>query len=160
MVPSSSDEVLILVPMLNFISEIAGQSDSACHTVLQADILDMLLRIYVVFPAFSDTTQQDGDLKEALHDACLLTFIILGQSPQHQRTVLNHSVSILWTEHHSQPFGHTVDVYADDRCTAWRQVPDSYVMRREIVIYKSSLWKQCNHIEDMEVCADIAEFTK
>jgi hypothetical protein len=29
------------------------QSDSACRTVLDAGILDMLLRIYDIFPAFS-----------------------------------------------------------------------------------------------------------
>jgi hypothetical protein len=84
MVPPSSDEVLILVSMLNFVSEIASQSDLA-----------MLLRIHIVFSALSDTSQQDDELRGVLHGVSRLAFVILGQSPQHQRMVLNHPVSVI-----------------------------------------------------------------
>jgi hypothetical protein len=161
MLPPSSKEVLVLAPVLNFIARISTQSESACQTVLEAGVLDILLRIYVIFSMLSNAAQQDADYKEALRGACRLTIVILGQSPRHQGTVFNHPVCILWTDCHSQPPGYAVEAPAEDRGVAWRRVNRLYVQRREIAIYRGSLWRLNNDtVRNIEVCADIVGFTK
>jgi len=160
MLSPSSKEVLVLATVLDFIARISTQSESACQTVLDAGILDMLLRIYVVFSTLSDATPQDVDYKDTLRGACRLNIVVLGQSPQHQGTVFNHPVCILWTDCHSQPPGYAIEAPVEDRCAAWRRVSRSYVQRRVIAIYRGSLRKPNNDtVRNIEVCADIVDFT-
>jgi hypothetical protein len=163
MLSPCSNEVLGLAPVLNFISQVSTQSDSACQTVLDVGILNMLLRIYVVFPTLSDSTREDADRKLELRDACWLIFDVLGQS-QYREVVHNHPVCILWTDCHSQPPGYTVDAPTDpvqDRCAAWRRVEKSCVKRRAVAIYKYSLWKaEAGTNVGMQACIDIVEFTR
>ena len=138
MLPPSSKEVLMLTPMLNFISRFATQNDSACRTVLDVGILNMLLRIYIIFPVLSGTTREDADRKLALRDTCRLVLDILGQSPDRD-TTFNHPICILWTDCNSQPPGYTDNAPADpvhDRCSTWRRVEMPCVKRRALVIYK------------------------
>jgi hypothetical protein len=163
MLPPSSKEVLVLTPVLNFIARIATHSDSACRTVLDVGILNMVLRIYVIFHTLSDTTREDADHKLALRDACRVTLDVLCQS-QHQEAVFNHPVCILWTNCHSQPPGYIVDGPTDfvqNRCAAWRRVENSCVKRRAAVIYRYSLWKSdAGSDVNMQACIDIVEFTR
>ena len=164
MLPPRSKEVMVLTPVLNFIARIATHSDSACRTVLDVGILNMILRIYVIFLTLSDTTREDADHKLALRDACRLTLDVLGQS-QHQEAVFNHPVCILWTYCHSQPSGYIVDgptdVLVQNRCAAWRRVENSCVKRRAAVIYRYSLWKSdAGGDVNMQACIDIIEFTR
>jgi hypothetical protein len=158
MVSSSSKEMLVLPPVLSFIAWIATQIDWACQAVLDAGVLDMLLRVYIVYTTLFDTVQQDTDLKDALCGACRLILVILAQSHQHQKTVFDHPVCILWAGLYSLPSDYAVKPHFQDRCAAWRQVDRLYIMRRVITIYRGSLWKSQKDATD--VCADIVEFTK
>jgi hypothetical protein len=156
--------MLVLVPVLNFIFRFATESYSACQVALDAGVLDILLRIYIVFPTLSDTTRRNADCKVALREACRSTLNVLGQS-QHQEAIFNnHPVCILWKDVRSQPPGHTIDAPTnsdEERCIAWRRVEKSCVERRMIVIYRYSLWELGPGSNvDMEACADIVEFTK
>lgn len=160
-VPSASKEVLMIAPVLNFVTRIAMQSDSTCQAVLEAGILDILLRIYIIFPALSSVTPHDNASKEELRSVCGSTLTVLGQSQQYQITVLNHPVCILWPDCHSQPPVYAVDEPVQDRCTTWRRLHASCVHRRVIVIYKGPLWKPSHDAaDDTHVCGDIVEFTK
>jgi hypothetical protein len=150
---SSSEEMLLLPPVLGFIAWTATQSDWAFQTVLEGGILDMLLHIYIVFTTLPDTPQ-DAYLKEALRGACRLILVILGQSISHQRTVFGHPVCILWTG----CYGHAVQANLQDRRAAWRRADRSNVMRRVLAIYNCTLWKSTE--DAIDVCADIVEFTK
>ena len=163
MLSPSSKEVQVLAPVLDFIARIATQSDSACQTILDVGVLDMILRIYIIFPTLSASTQEDADRRLALRDACRLTLGVLGQS-QHQEAVSNHPACILWADCHSQPPNYTVDTPVDpvqNRCAAWRRVEKSAIERRAVVIYRYFL-RKADASTDMDVDAyiDIVEFTK
>jgi hypothetical protein len=50
------------MPMIHFVAELARHNQSARQAALEGGLLDMLLRIYVVFPMFymSNTERQTG----------------------------------------------------------------------------------------------------
>jgi len=161
-VSPSSKEVLVLVPVLNFISRFAAQSDPACQIALDAGVLDILLRIYIIFPTLSDSTGENAGRKVALRDACQSTLGVLSQS-QHQEAIIKHPVCILWKDVHSQPPRYTIDAPTNpdnERSVEWRRVEKSCVERRMIIIYNYALWKPRHDGNVDEACIDIVEFTK
>jgi hypothetical protein len=152
---SSSSEVVVLTPVLKFVTHIATQNDLASQTVLEAGILDMLLRIYVIFPALSGSLPEDVGRKLALMDACRSIVIVLGMSSE--TLVFNHPVCILWTDRNSEH----LDNPFKERCDAWRRTSRPCALRRLVVIYINSLWKSVNDIiSGREACIDIVGFTK
>jgi hypothetical protein len=154
---SSCKEVVILAPVLKFMVQIATKSDLTCETVLEAGILDILLRIYVMFPALSGTFPEDVGRKLSLMDACQLTVVVLCQSLQQPATVYSHPVCILWTDRNSK----RPDSPLQKRCNAWRRAPRSCALRRLAVIYTGSLWKSdIDIVGALEACMDIVEFTR
>jgi hypothetical protein len=160
MMSPSRKEVLVLAPVLNFITRFAMQSDTACRTATDVGSLNILLHIYIVFPTLSNSTQEDFDRKLALRDACRSILGVLCLS-QHQGVVLKHPICILWSDLHSQLPGYSTDASTDPvqvRSTAWRGVEKSCVDRRALAIYRYSLWKPPE--SSLEVCIDIVEFTR
>jgi hypothetical protein len=154
---SSSKAVVGLIPVLKFVTQVATQSDLACLTVLEAGILDTLLRIYVIFPALSSKLPEDFGRKSTLMDACQLTVVVLCRLLEKPQMVYNHPVCILWTDRDSK----RPDNPLQNRCGAWRRVPRSCALRRLVVIYTGSLWKSNSDIiGGLEACMDIIEFTK
>jgi hypothetical protein len=157
MLSSSCKEVGVLTPVLKFMAQIATQSDLACLTVLEAGILDMLLRIYIIFPALSGSLPEDVGRKLALMDACQLTVVVLCRSLDQPTVVYNHPVCILWTDRNSKRPDHPLQ----NRCGAWRRAPRHCAMRRLVMIYIGSLWQSnIDVVGDIEACIDIVEFTK
>lgn len=160
----SSKEALLLLPMLRFLEKIATNSYLDFETTLDAGILDFLLRIYVVFPAFSTSDADDARNKLQLLNACQTTLLTLFRWDL-QDEVVNHPVCVLWTDCDPQPPGYFEDTPENTttmkRCATWRCVDVSYVRRRMAVIYKGSLWKANRHeIENNQACTDIIEFTR
>lgn len=148
---------MALAPMLKFIAQIASQSDLACQTVLEAGILDILLRIYVIFPALSSSLPEDVGCKSTLMDACQLTVTVLCRLLEKPQMVYNHPVCMLWTDRDSE----RPDNPLQNRCGAWRRAPRSCTFRRLVVIHTGSLWRPNNDIVGgLEACMDIVEFTK
>ena len=157
MLSSSSKEVMVLTPALKFMAHLATQGDLMCQTVLEAGILGMMLRIYVVFPAFSASLPEDVGRKLALMDACQLIIVVLCRSLERPDAVYHHPVCTLWTGHNSKRANHPLQ----NRCGAWRQVSGLSPLRRLVVIYTGSLWKSdIDVVGDIEACIDIVEFTK
>lgn len=162
--PSTSKEALLLAPVLQFLVQIARNSHLACETTLDAGILDFLLRIYVLFPAFSTSDVENARNKLDLLNTCQTTLLELSKPWDLQDRVVNHPVCVLWTACHPQPPRYSNDIPDDTatgRCIAWRQVEGSYARRRMVVIYKGSLWKaNRHHIENSQACEDIIEFMR
>jgi hypothetical protein len=152
--------------MLDIVIQIGAQNDSTCRTILEAGVLNMLLRIYVAFPMFSHSTPDDVEHKLALLDACRSTLVVLSMSPQNQEMIFSHPVCGLWTDCRPRILGYPVDYESPEshfknRCAAWRRADKSCVKRRLVVIYRGSLWKSnMDTIADMEACVDIVEFTR
>lgn len=133
------------------------------ETVLEAGVLDLLLRVYIIFPTLSDAEADDASQKMALLDACRSVMEVLSLSPQIE-AISNHPVCILWTSCCTQPPGYTTEPADNtllDRGTAWSRADKSCAKRRMTLIYKGSLWNSDIHdMGDMETCMDIVEFTK
>lgn len=163
MMTASLKEVMVLAPVINFMGQVVSESDSACQAVLEAGILDMLLRIYVIFPTLASPTLPDSYRKQGLLEACQSILIVLARS-KHQETIFDHPVCTLWTDCQSLPPGYTPDAQ-DNRMlsgrTAWRRAERLCAKRRLLVIYRGSLWKpNPDTAEDQEACDDIIELTR
>ena len=157
----SSKEVQLFIPVLKFITQFAMQNDSTCRAVISLGVLNMVLRIYIIFPMLSSSMREDDDHKLALRDACRSTLYILGQS-QNMEVVHTHPACVLWSDCQLQPPGYVVDtptIFFQDRWAAWRRVESSCVKRRVTVIYRYSLWKSSRNV-DMEALIDMVEFTR
>jgi len=145
---------------------IIRQSDSACRTVLDAGILDMLLRIYDIFPAFSKSALDEPDYWSPLLDACRSTIIALSQSQENNREILSHPVCKIWTNCDPHPPPYTLEPpTAHDllltRCIAWRAANSLCIKRRLCILLTGNFWKHNVHeIEDIETCTDVVELTR
>lgn len=163
---TSSKEARSLVAVLNLISEIVAESDSMCRTVLKAGILDIILRIYVIFSAFSQSVLDGPKSWVALRSACACILLILSQSSPNCEDVVSHPVCALWSECYPIPPAYT-DVSPSfhetslGRSNAWRRAPRSCVKRRITMILLGCLWKSnARSAEDVETCGDILEFIR
>ena len=142
------------------------QSDSACRTVLDAGILNMLFRIYNIFHAFSKSALDAPDYWSPLLDACRSTILALSQSPENNGEILSHPVCIIWANcsPHPPPYAlepSTADDLLVARCVTWRTVNSLCIKRRLYMILTGNLWTYNVHeIEDIEACTDLVELTR
>lgn len=152
--------------MLHFTLRVATENDESCQIALEAGILDMLLRIYVIFPSFSQAAIDKPEPWVPLRDICRKILLSLSQFRNHHNTVLSHPVSILWNECRPLPPPYSLQKppLGDDlrnRAVAWRKAPRSCVKRRITTIYIGCLWRSNVYpIEDMEACSDIVELVR
>lgn len=160
----ATTDTLILVPVLDWISQITRNNAMLLQAVLNAGVFDILLRIYIILPALSDSTSDDTNHQLALVGICRFILDAIPQMCQNAGIGYQHPVFTLWTDCQPQPPGYTRrarDGPSSDRAIAWRQAQPSCVKRRLLVIYRRSLWKsQLNSVVDMEACYDILEFVR
>ena len=163
---TSSKEAQALVSVLNLVVEIATESDSTCRTVLKAGILDVILRIYVIFSAFSHSVIDGAEPWVALLSACACIILTLSQSSPNRGEVVSHPVYSLWSECYPIPPAYTAVPGPShetplSRPDAWRRAARSCVKRRIVMILLGCLWKSNSRpIEDAEACVDILEFVR
>lgn len=163
---TSTREARTLVGVLHLTAQILAGNGSSCQTVLDAGLLNMLLRIYVIFPSFSHSTLDDADGWSALLDACRSILLAVSQAEQSYDEISSHAIHSLWTDCQPLPPAYTVqppslDDVLSARCAAWRQANSQCVKRRIVTIYLGCLWKVNPHkYEDVEACVDMVEFTK
>jgi hypothetical protein len=163
---TTTKEAKALVLVLHFITGISTQGDSACRTALDAGILDMLLRIYVLFPSFSRSPIDVPEHWSLLLQACRSTLLALSQSETNHDSVLQHPVCAVWTDCHPHPPPYSAEPPAPQdsipaRCAGWRRAESKYIKRRMMTIIIDSQWRSnIYEIEDIEACADIVEFTR
>jgi hypothetical protein len=163
---TTTDEAKALVPTLQFVVQIIMQYDFACRAALKAGILDMILRIYVIFPTFSQSAVDGAEHWSPLLKACRSTLLVLSESSMDADNISRHPIFSLWTDCQPYPPVYTVEPQNPSailraRCTAWREAARSSIKRRISIIYASSLWKSnVYEIEDIEACTDMVEFTQ
>jgi hypothetical protein len=159
-------EAKTLVPVLCFMTHIATQSDSTCRTVLRAGVLDILLRIYGIFPAFSKSALDAPEHWSLLLEACRSTVLALTQSQPNYDEILSHPVCTIWVDCYPHPPAYTVEPHTPygllvARRNAWRTATSLCVKRRMIAVLTGDLWKSnVYEFEDIEACADILECTR
>jgi hypothetical protein len=155
-----------LVPVLRFVTHFATQSDSCCRTALKAGILDILLRIYTIFPAFSKSAIAEPDYWSPLLEACRSTILALSHSRQYDDEIFSHPVSTIWVPSCSHPPTYTAELRTHDdllaaRCAAWRIAVKPCVKRRIMMIFTGGLWMANVHeFEDADACTDMVEFAR
>ena len=163
---TTTKEAKSLVPTLQFIVQIVMQYDPTCRVALKAGILDMILRIYVIFPTFSQSAVDGAEHWSPLLKACQSTLFVLSESSTNGGVISRHPVFALWADCQPYPPAYTMESQGPDdifqaRCTAWRKTPRSCVKRRLSIIYANSLWKSnVYEVEDIEACIDMVEFTR
>jgi hypothetical protein len=161
---TSSKEAQTLLSVLLLIDQITTESNSTCGTVMKAGIFDVLLRIYVIFPAFSFSAVDGVEHWSALQKACASIIFTISSHPD-ITGVLDHPVCAIWTDCHPLlPTRKDIPralISIPNRCVAWNEVPRPCVERRLVIIYICCLWKSdVSIIEILEACADIVEFTR
>ncbi|KIM86727.1 hypothetical protein PILCRDRAFT_314087 [Piloderma croceum F 1598] len=161
-----TEQAKVLIPLLQFVSRSASQNDSACRTALNAGILDLLLRIYVIFPSFSRSAIDAPEHWSPLLKACRSTLHVLSRSETNHDVVLQHPVCFIWMDCHPHPPVYSLEPRSPldvllARCAAWRETGKACVRRRIMMIFIDSLWKSnAFEIENAEACTDIVEFAR
>lgn len=124
----------------------------------------MLLRIYVIFPAFSHSTLDGAEPWMALLQVCQRIINAVLGSTLNCSAVIDHPVSVLWPDMHGLPPPYTSDyqdsyTFVASRCGAWQMAPKACILRRVGMIHVGCLWKSNEStIADVQACADIIEF--
>lgn len=154
-----------LVATLEFVLWVVTHGEEYLRA-LEAGVLDIILRIYVVFPSFSQSAIDGPESWQALLITCRSLLLRLSQQPLRRNEVIYHPVSILWTDccpvppsYSWEPRGFGSDLA--ERCLAWRRADRTCVKRRVTSIYIGCLWrKNVYEIEDLEGCGDLVEFVR
>jgi hypothetical protein len=142
------------------------QGDLACSTVLDAGILDMVLRIYDIFPAFSKSALDAPEHWSPLLNACRSTVLALSQSQNNQSEIFAHPLCAIWANCDPRPPAYTLEPPTTYdlivvRCVAWRTASSLCIKRRMYVLLTADLWKSnVDEIEYIEACNDVVEFTR
>jgi len=127
-------------------NHIATQSTTACRIVLKAGILDVLLRIYAIFPAFSKSALDAPEHWSPLLEARRTTVLTLWQSQENHDEVSSHPVCTIWTDCYPRLPAYTVkpQTLSDlllARRDRWRMADSLCAKRRIIMIFSGNLWK-------------------
>lgn len=162
----SSQEARSLVATLEFVLRVVTHSEEGHLIALEAGVLDILLRICVVFPSFSQSAIDGPEPWQALLTICRSLLMHLSQQPQRRDKVIYHPASILWTDCCPVPPSYSQEPRSvgsglAERCLAWRRADRTCVKRRVTSIYIGCLWrKNVYMIEDLEACGDLVEFVR
>ena len=89
---TSTKEAQTLVSVILLSDRIVTENESTWQTILDAGLLDMLLRIYVIFPSFSHSALDDADGWSALLDACRSRFYSL--SHKQNRPLARYQITL------------------------------------------------------------------
>jgi hypothetical protein len=163
---TTTTEARTLVRILQFMNHIATQSDMARRTVLKAGTLDVLLRIYAIFPAFSKSALDAPEHWSPLLEACRTTVLTLLQSQENSDEVLSHPVCTICMDCYPRLPAYTVKPQSLSdlllaRRDRWRTADSLCAKRRMIMILTGNLWKSnTREFEDIAACADIVEFSR
>lgn len=158
MMSASVKQVATVGKVLNFLRQVAAPP--AHQVVLDAGVLDMILRIYVIFPTLVVPTAADSERKAELFEACQAMLAMLSRASP---AVFNHPVCTLWNDCHAivQPPTYSVRESPITRRAAWRRAPRACASRRVIVIFQGSVWNSdFDTTGDIEAYADLVEFTR
>ena len=151
------------MPSIDFIGELARHNQFARHTTVEGGFINMLLRIYVVLPAFYTSDPERPLNNSAILTACKSTLDVLSASTLRADIASNHPVYDLWLRGNqltSSPPKTPLESL-EDRCIAWRSVETILVKRRLMTIWSTSTWSGANN-EDagIQACIDIIEFSR
>lgn len=160
-ISSSADQVVAITQILKFVSRMATRS--APQTVVEAGVLDVILRVYIRFPTLGAKTAHDLDHKSALLQSCQsLLGICVAETP----SVFEHPVCSLWTECNAQPthppaYGDETGESPITRRAAWRRTPGALTRQRLTIILGGSTWNSnSGTYDETEAYCDLVEFTR
>ncbi|KAF7983691.1 hypothetical protein HWV62_19609 [Athelia sp. TMB] len=156
-IPASASQVVAITEALKLAAKIAIRS--AAQTVMDAGLLNILLRVYIRYPTLGITTTQDSDRKAMLLESCQsLLEVCVSASP----SVFDHPVCSLWTDCNAQ-----APAYGDElinpiiRRAAWRRAPRILARQRLMTILGGLLWtSNVGTSGDVEAYCDLIEFTR
>jgi hypothetical protein len=145
-----------LIPVIDFIVCFIDLNDSAYQVVIDAGFLDMLLRIYTVFPAFERGTS-------ALSTKCTSALVKLSRQPDCLEAIIQHPICTLWTKC-NQLFRDQLPNVVDDsiqiRCSSWRRTQRFCVMSRLVTTYKLLSTSRLKDAMATDMCIDLVEFSR
>ncbi|KZP30502.1 hypothetical protein FIBSPDRAFT_945867 [Athelia psychrophila] len=157
-VPASSKQVVAITWALIFAAKMATRS--AQQLVIDAGVLDVILRVYIRYPTLGVTTAHDSECKAELFDSCqYLLRILVASTP----AVFDHPVCSLWTDCNAQPpaYGEEPSTNPIGFRAAWRRVPRACAKERLMIIFRGSLWgSDFDSASEIEAYRDLVEFTR
>jgi hypothetical protein len=137
-VAPGDDSVNDLVAIIDFIALVVDHEEEVGMAALDGGLLNLLLRIYVFWPALQSADKSIG--MTSLLRACTSALHALSRHPENRQAVISHPVCTLWTQC-GQCF-YVPDAWNDpfsSRCGAWRQTDKYLIMTRLVTIYRFSL---------------------
>jgi hypothetical protein len=152
---AASEDSNDLIPVIDFIALAADHDDSACQAAFDGGFLDMLLRIYILFP-------KPGRETSALVKACTSALLVMSRQPEHLEAIIHHPFCALWTTY-SQLFQMSamLDDSTSSRCAAWRRTEKPSVISRLVMIYKNLLSTSNLHkTAATDMCIDLVELSR
>ncbi|KZP30492.1 hypothetical protein FIBSPDRAFT_1038162 [Athelia psychrophila] len=157
-VPASTKQVVAITWALIFAAKMATRSTQII--VIDAGVLDVILRVYIRYPTLGVTTAHDSECKAELFDSCqYLLRVLVASTP----AVFDHPVCSLWTDCNAQPpaYGEEPRIDPIRFRAAWRRVPRACAKQRLMIIFRGSLWGSgFDSASGIEAYCDLVEFTR
>lgn len=157
-------EALQLVPLIDFIGGLARHNQVAGQAAVEGGFLDMLLRIYVVFPTFYTPDAESRARQSAMLTACKSALEVFSAGTLHADILWNHPVCDLWLRGDQlipNCAPKTPLESLEDRCFTWRRAGALMVKRRLMMIWSTSAWSGGNREDaEFQACIDMVEFSR
>jgi hypothetical protein len=144
-----------LIPVIDFIALVVDHDDLACQAAFDGGFLDMLLRIYILFP-------KPGRETSDLVKACTSALLVMSRQPEHHEAILHHPFCALWTTYNQLfQMPAMLDDSISSRCAAWRRTGKSSAVSRLVTIYKNLLSTSGLHkTAATDMCIDLVELSR
>ena len=154
---ASADQVGAITQALKFVARVATRL--TVQIVIDAGVLDVILRVYICFPILDVTTEQGSVCKTALFESCKFLLTMYVAAARHAE----HPVCLLWTACNARPpvYGGGVRQDSLTRRAAWRQVPGTMARQQLMVAFWGFAWvSDLENMAVVDIYDDLIEFTR
>lgn len=151
---------------MEFVADLAQHNNFTITAVLEAGFLDMLMYIYISFPALYSRDAEARSQPSPLLEACRITIHVLSDAPEFYECAYSHPVYELWLcNDPTLPIydQRTLEMVLEARPAVWRsmQTRTHLIKMRVATLWKnSSQGGEMSNEEMIQAAADLIEFTR
>ena len=150
-----------LLPLIDFLCQLARLSEVSCEAVLAGGVMDMFMNFYVTnfFDPLAEAEKGKFHLRLGFYAACNAFLMAVALSSRRGLDIIcGHPLHILWS---MQPFTALVQNRAEQRAKVWHSMRKELILWRIRSIYEMALDWTTTYSDTLlwDVCVDLLELS-
>jgi hypothetical protein len=153
-----------LAPFIDFLRHVAHSTEEACEAVLEAGVMDLLMKLYVTNfrDPLAESERGGFHRTSTLHAASnTLLLTLISGSERGPEVIRGHPCHILWSTNLQLPFTCSIQDREMHRVKVWHSATREHIMWRIHSIFDMTLdWtRPCTDRFLFDACVDLLELS-